>query len=386
MSSHKIAIVGAGLVGRLLAWRLSIFYSSSNKNVEITLIDQYDRDYFGTGLIAAAMVAPYTEAVSTEAITQHLGARSSTLWSRWLAELEEQTGEHVAFDQNGTLVVSHPQDDANWQRFHIKAQSVLSDENEGQMQLLDQAALSDVEPELATSFSKALYFENEGVINNLKLYPVLTRYFDQAENISWVENTTINHIDNSGKIEGFDAVFDQVFDCRGNGAKADLKQFRSVRGEVARVYAPEVNFTRAIRLMHPRFPLYIAPRDNHEYIIGATQIESDDDSPVTVRSGLELLSALYSLHQGFGEAQIIDLLVGLRPTFMNNLPRIEIDHKLVRINGLYRHGYLFAPALLDDLLHHVAGDDDKIRFPHFLFTNDKDNDDSSQYQQHTANA
>ncbi len=389
MSSQKIAIIGAGLVGRLLAWRLSTAGFLLDKNVQITLIDQHDRDYFGTGLIAAAMVAPYTEAVSTEAVTQYLGARSSTLWSQWLAELEAQTGERVAFDQNGTLVVSHPQDDADWQRFHIKAQSVLSAENADQMQSLDQSTLGDIEPELATNFSKALYFANEGVINNLKLYPVLTQYFDQVDNVDWVENTLVTEFDNKGHIAGFDAVFDQVFDCRGNGASADLKQFRSVRGEVARVYAPEVNIKRAVRLIHPRFPLYIAPRENHEYIIGATQIESDDDSPVTVRSGLELLSALYSLHQGFGEAQIIDLLVGLRPTFMNNLPRVECDHKLIRINGLYRHGYLFSPALLDDLLHHLAGDDDKILFPQFLFNvneSDDQQDDSSQHQQQTANA
>jgi len=389
VSSHRIAIIGSGLVGRLLAWRLSTADFLSDKDVQITLIDQHERDFFGTGLVAAAMVAPYTEAVSTEAVTQYLGARSSTLWSEWLAELETQTGEHVAFDQNGTLVVSHPQDDADWQRFHIKAQSVLGDENADQMQVLDQSALNDVEPELTTGFSKALYFANEGVVNNLKLYPALTRYFNQAKNITWVENTKVNRVDNSGKIEGFDAVFDQVFDCRGNGAKTDLKKFRSVRGEVARVYAPEVNFTRAVRLMHPRFPLYIAPRENHEYIIGATQIESDDDSPVTVRSGLELLSALYSLHQGFGEAQIIDLLVGLRPTFINNLPQVECDNKLIRINGLYRHGYLFAPALLDDLMHHLADEQGKIQFPQFIFssdTNDKESDDPSQYQQQSANA
>jgi len=74
---------------------------------------------------------------------------------------------------------------------------------------------------------------------------------------------------------------------------------------------------------------------------------------------------------------------------MNNLPRVECDHKLIRINGLYRHGYLFAPAILDDLLHHLAGDDDKIKFPQFLFTvdgSDEQQDDSSQYQQYTASA
>ncbi len=359
----KVAIIGAGLVGRLLAWRLN----ELNQGINITLIDQHERSYVGTGLIAAAMIAPYTEAISTEAITQKIGAYSYGEWSDWLAQLEQQTAQSITFNRRGTLVISHPQDEADWQRFHIKAKSVVAAQ---QMQVLDQVALEDMEPELAQGFSKALYFENEGVINNLQLYPALAQYFDQSAHIHWLENTQVNDFDSDGNVAGFEGAFDQVFDCRGNDAKADLKQFRSVRGEVVRVHAPEVNLTRAVRLMHPRFPLYIAPRDNHEYIIGATQIESDDDSPVTVRSGLELLSALYSVHQGFGEAHIIQMLTGLRPAFMTNLPRIECDNKLMRINGLYRHGYLFAPALLNDVLHHLAGEDNKLRFPQFLFTRD----------------
>ena len=49
---------------------------------------------------------------------------------------------------------------------------------------------------------------------------------------------------------------------------------RPVRGEVIRVYAPEVEFSLPVRLMHPRYKLYIAPKINHEYVIGATEIES----------------------------------------------------------------------------------------------------------------
>jgi len=376
----EIAIIGAGLVGRILAWRLNERYQS---DCHITLIDQHGRDYFGTGLVAAAMVAPYTEAVNTEAVTQDLGVRSSNLWCRWLPQLEAKTGSAISFDQSGTLVVAHPQDDAVWQRFHIKAKAVVPD---GKMQLLDQQAFDACEPQLATGFSKALLFEDEGAISNLDLYPALAAYFDQSDNIDWIENTPVNGFTPDGNIDGFDTPFDLVFDCRGNGAKADLNGFRSIRGEVARVYAPEVKFKHCVRLMHPRFPLYIAPRANHEYIIGATQIESDDDSAVTVRSGLELLSALYSLHQGFGEAHIIELLSALRPTFMSNQPRIEVTQRLIRINGLYRHGYLFAPALLEDVLHYLDGEQTRIRFPQFIFSDETSNHDSNQYQQQQANA
>ncbi len=375
----NIAIIGAGLLGRLLAWRLNEHYQS---DCHITLVDQFGRDHFGTGLVAAAMVAPYTEAVGTEAITQEIGERSMDLWNDWLPGLQTVTGHHIAFQQNGTLVVSHPQDDPVWRRFQIKAQALVPPDK---MQLLDQQALADAEPQLA-GFLKALYFAREGAISNLDLYAALADYFNQAVNIDWIENTPVNEFSTNGRIEGFDNSFDVVFDCRGNGAKADLKGFRSVRGEVARVHAPEVDIKHCVRLMHPRFPLYIAPRANHEYIIGATQIESDDDSPVTVRSGLELLSALYSLHQGFGEAHIIELLSALRPTFMSNQPRIEINNKLLRINGLYRHGYLFAPALVSDVIAHLDGEQAAVHFPQFIFSSESEQHDSGQHQQRKANA
>ena len=339
----RVAIIGAGLVGRILAWRLN----ELDQGLKISLIDERDRHFFGTGLIAAAMVAPFTEAVNTEAITQVLGERSFQLWNEWLPQLEQQTGKRINFNQKGTLVVAHAQDKPVWQRFQIKAQAVVAQE---QMQHIGADTIASLEPELAQGFKQAMYFPNEGAINNLALYPALNQYFEQSDTIQLIENTSIQMISKDGYLSEIDQQFDHIFDCRGNGAKNQLKQFRSVRGEVARVYAPEVTFSRAVRLLHPRFPLYIAPRENHEYIIGATQIERDVDTPVTVRSGLELLSALYSLHQGFGEAQILELLVGLRPTFVDNQPRVETNRQLTQINGLYRHGYLFAPALISDLI------------------------------------
>lgn len=343
----ELAIVGTGLVGRLLAWRLNEFNQKQGINTKIILIDEKDLNFFGTGLTAAAMLAPFTEAVNTDAVTQVLGLKSYQLWEDWLPELEEQTGNNIAFNRKGTLLVSHPQDDRDWQRFVIKAKNVLPKDR---MQFVDYESLQQLEPELANNFSKGLFVSGEGVINNLALYPALNHYFEQSENINLVENTKVEVLSDDAYISELHQSFDHVFDCRGNGASAELKQFRSVRGEVARVYAPEVNISRAIRLIHPRFPLYIAPRENHEFIIGATQIESDIDTPVTVRSGLELLSALYSLHEGFSEAHIINLLVGLRPAFIDNLPRVETNNKLTRINGLYRHGYLFAPTLINDVI------------------------------------
>jgi glycine oxidase len=174
---------------------------------------------------------------------------------------------------------------------------------------------------------------------------------------------------------------DWVFDCRGLGARAQTAPrdddngmhatlrgdgpgahaaLRGVRGEVARVHAPEVKLTRPTRLIHPRYPIYIAPKQNDLYVIGATEIESEDMSPPSVRSTLELLSAAYAVHPGFAEGRIIEIAAHCRPALPDNLPEIRVTRgpgaPVMRINGLYRHGFMISPALLDAALEIVEQD------------------------------
>jgi glycine oxidase len=127
---------------------------------------------------------------------------------------------------------------------------------------------------------------------------------------------------------------------------------RGIRGEVIRLYAPEVKLRRPTRLIHPRYPIYIAPKEDDVYVVGATEIESEDLSPMSVRSAMELLSATYTVHSGFAEARILEMATQCRPTLKDNLPEIYLDQtsnqaSLMMINGLYRHGFLISPAILD---------------------------------------
>ena len=91
-------------------------------------------------------------------------------------------------------------------------------------------------------------------------------------------------------------------DCRGLAAARQLPDLRGVRGEMLLVQSRELRLQRPVRLLHPRMPVYVVPRGEGIYMIGATMIESDDAGAVTVRSALELLSAAYALHPAFGEA------------------------------------------------------------------------------------
>ena len=80
-------------------------------------------------------------------------------------------------------------------------------------------------------------------------------------------------------------------------------------------------------------------------MVGATMIESNERKRVSARSMLELLGAAYALHPAFGEAEVVEIGVDARPAFHDNLPRLRwVDDKLC-VNGLFRHGFLLAPAV-----------------------------------------
>jgi glycine oxidase len=74
-------------------------------------------------------------------------------------------------------------------------------------------------------------------------------------------------------------------------------------------------------------------------------IENDEAGRITARAMLELLGAAYAVHPAFAEAEIIETGAGVRPAFADNLPRIGVNDNMITLNGLYRHGFLLAPAL-----------------------------------------
>ena len=69
-----------------------------------------------------------------------------------------------------------------------------------------------------------------------------------------------------------------VIDCRGLGARDDrFPELRGVKGEMIIVETiGDRTVARPVRLIHPRWPLYIIPRANRQFMIGATSIEAED--------------------------------------------------------------------------------------------------------------
>ena len=110
---------------------------------------------------------------------------------------------------------------------------------------------------------------------------------------------------------------------------------------------------RPVRLMHPRHSIYMVPRPGDVIVVGASEIESEDRSPVSLRSTLELLSAAHSVMPALAEARVVHTETNLRPALPDNLPTIRHSAGKTEINGLFRHGWLIAPALVEQALQEL---------------------------------
>lgn len=345
----NVGIAGAGLMGRLLAWQLL------RAGHRVTL---FDRDCASGELsaarVAAAMLAPYSEVVHGERIIFDWGRESIELWPALLDELKADSGVEIFFQQRGSLVVAHAPDRSSLDHFNQRLLHAVPDFCD-RIKSLDQNTLRELEPELAERFTSATWLSEEGTLDNRELLTALEQAIRKL-GASWHERSSVASVE-AGKICVGDEIYncDLAIDARGFGAKHQFSDLRGVRGEVLWVHAPEVHLTRPVRLMHPRYQLYIAPKRNSVYVIGATEIESESLAPMTVRSSLELQSALYSVHTGFAEANVLHAYANCRPGFMNNLPRVEVSNGLLRVNGLYRHGYLLSPLVLRIALGTLAG-------------------------------
>jgi glycine oxidase len=319
-SSQSINVIGAGVAG---TWQ-ALLFAKAGHNVAV-----HERDApamtEGTSHWAGGMLAPHCESEVAEPVITRLGLRSIALWREMLP----------ATPFNGSLVVAHGRDRADFERFARLAsghQRIGTDE------------IAALEPHLAGRFREALFFPDEGHVEPRRVLPALHEKL-RADGVPIAFQSEAAPRDLDGL----------VIDCRGIAARETCPTLRGVKGEIIVIETRDVTLSRPVRLVHPRWSLYIVPRENNRFFLGATSLETED-SGVSVRAALELLTTAYTVHPAFAEARIVDIGSGLRPAFPDNLPRVTVENARITVNGLYRHGFLIAPALAEATVAHVTGE------------------------------
>lgn len=301
----KVGIKGAGVAGLALAYELV------SRGVRVELLEKHEDLTASASWLAGGMLAPWCERESAEEDVLRLGQTSIGWWSKVLPGQVRH---------NGTLVVAAPRDTGELSRFASRTSGFT---------WLDADALGALEPDLAGRFAKGLHFAGEAHLDPRQALTALqAKLSDSGARVRF-------------EAQHFTAASDLVTDC--TGMASPDPQLRPVRGEMLILHAPDVSLSRPVRFLHPRIPVYVVPRDNGVFMVGATMIESGDRGAVSVRSTMELLNAAYSLHPGFAEAKIIETGAGLRPAYSDNLPRLTFSGNTLSMNGFYRHGFLLAP-------------------------------------------
>lgn len=335
-SRQQVAVVGAGIAGRLTALRLA----AANHHVTVYERRASDRDD-AASFVAAGMLTPIAESVHAASEVRAWGQRSLALWPGIIAQLAES----VPFTVQGSLVLIRPGDRSELEDFLslIKRRSPSA-----KVELLSTKEVATREPGLAGTGLDGALIEGEGQIDNIATMKSLAKtLIEGGVELRFDGEVDVSAYQVRDIASGKSLTYDWVFDCRGLGACADLKDLRGVRGEAILLDAPEVHLTRPVRILHQRYPLYVVPRGSGRFVVGATEIESDDEGPISVTSALELLGAAYSLSDGFRFARIVGLNASVRPAFSDHKPRVLSVPGLTRINGLYRHGYLLGPLVVD---------------------------------------
>jgi glycine oxidase len=315
VTALDITVIGAGIFGLWQAFELA------RRGHAVTLREAMpEAESGGSSRYAGAMLAPYCEAEAAPDVVKSLGLEGLALW--------QAAFPHVT--QRGSLVVAAARDMTELRRFARMTEAHES---------IDAARLGDLEPDLGGRFGSGLYFPTEAHVSTRHALVALRAAIRQHGGQLVFGEPVAEPVWTAAPAGGV------VIDCRGIAARGDLADLRGVRGEMAVVRTEEVRVSRPVRLLHPRFPLYIVPWGENQYMIGATVIEREDFGAVTLRSALDLLGTAYAVHPAFGEAEVLELSAGVRPAFPDNVPKIVVRGRRLMVNGAYRHGYLMAPAM-----------------------------------------
>ncbi|MEO5324731.1 glycine oxidase ThiO [Mesorhizobium sp. CC13] len=320
----KVLVRGAGVAGLTLAFELA------TRGASVTVVDTRRQIAGNASWQAGGMLAPWCERESAEEAVLSLGRDAAGWW-------EAALPGHVL--RNGTLVVAPARDAGELDRFGRRTSGFRT---------VDAEAIAALEPDLEGRFGRALFFAEEAHLDPRKAMLGLQEKLVEM-GVRFEFGYGAVQAPGRAEVEA---------DCTG---MADTRPgLRGVRGEMLILKSRDVSLARPVRLLHPRIPVYVVPRSDHLFMVGATMIESDDAGPITARSLMELLNAAYALHPAFGEAELVETGVGVRPAFADNLPRVERDGNTIRINGLYRHGFLLAPAMARQAADMILGQEKEL--------------------------
>jgi glycine oxidase len=351
LSKPNVAIIGAGVIGLAIGWRLA----QQGASVQI-----FDRGAAGAGAshAAAGMLAACAEAEPGEEALVVLGRESQARWPAFAAELLELSGVDVELRPEGTLLIALTADD----QARLTHQLVFQQRLGLPLQWISAAETRRREPHLAGKLAGAVFSPEDTQVDNRKLVTAL-RLAAEAAGASITEHRAVSAISSrGGRVEG-------VVLGDGTKVRADVVVLaagawaRSIEG-IGRELRPPVRPIKGQMLalrMNPTAPLlshvvwapsaYLVPRRDGRLLVGATVEEKGYDAALTAGGVLTLLEAAWRTVPAIEELPIDEMWVGHRPGSRDDAPILGAGplDGLIYATGHHRNGILLAPITADTI-------------------------------------
>jgi glycine oxidase len=350
-SKASIAVIGGGVIGLGVAWRLA----QRGASVQV-----FDRSAAGAGAshAAAGMLAACAEAEPGEEGLTALGRESQARWPAFAAELLDVSGVDVELRPEGTLLVALTADD----QARLTHQLVFQQKLGLPLHWTSAAETRRREPHLAGKLAGAVFSPEDTQVDNRKLVAAL-RLAAEAAGAIVNEYRAVKAISSRGGrtegillVDGTKVAADKVVLAAGAWA-------RSIEGLEPELRPPvrPIKGQMLAQRMDPAAPLlshvlwapgaYLVPRRDGRLLVGATVEEKGYDASLTAGGMLSLLEAAWRAVPAIEDLPIDEMWVGHRPGSRDDAPILGAGplDGLVYATGHHRNGILLAPITADTI-------------------------------------
>jgi glycine oxidase len=347
--SPKVAIIGAGVIGLGIAWRLA---------AKGATVDVFDRSAAGSGAshAAAGMLAACCEAEPGEDALVALGRESQARWPAFADELLKASGIDVELRTEGTLVVALTADDQARIHHHLAHQKKLG----LPLEWITAAETRRREPHLAGKLAGAVWSPEDHQVDNRKLAAGL-RVAAEAAGATIHEHKPVKDISLAGGradgvvlADGVKVAADVVVLAAGawsrtiGGLAPELRPpVRPIKGQMLSLKMDAAAPLMTHVIWAPG--VYMVPRRDGRLIVGATVEEKAFDTSLTAGGLLTLLEAAWRTIPAIEELPIDEMWVGHRPGSRDDAPIVGPGpaQGLIYATGHHRNGILLAPVTVD---------------------------------------
>lgn len=359
-----LVVVGGGIIGLAVAWR------ASRRAMTVTVCDPTPGR--GTSWVAAGMLAPVTEARTTEATLARLALASIRQWPAFADELAADAGcdpADLGLCRDGTLQVAFDDDDRRALDELHQVHKVLGLDSEP----CTARRCRDLEPLLSPRLRAGLFVPGDWQVDPRLVVAALQRALGRRGGA--VVSRTVRRLVQAGRGGAVSAVEldDGTVIPTGavvvaTGAYAGLSDLlppqavppvRPVKGEILRLRGDpgRVPLSLTVRGTVHGQAVYVVPRPHGEVVVGATMEEAGFDTSVRASAVLDLLRNAVDLVPALGELALVEHAAGLRPTTPDNGPILGPTPVpgLHLATGHFRNGVLLAPVTADAVVAALDG-------------------------------